>query len=378
MGNKDISHGGKESSSEVSHRRRSVLILLLIVLLGFGVWWAWWYFVGRWWVVVDDAYVEGNIYPITARVDGTVAAVKGYNTYFAKKGEAIVLLRGQRTLIGLRQAQARLAQAQADARALMAEIHSKQAKVAALQAALQTANQKAWRYAAAAQSGAIEKLGSISAKNDVLRLRSDIAAENASMHALQARLDTNNPNDAPSVRVAREQLRHAELEWQRRKICTPVSGYLAQQSVQQGQWVKAGMKLFTIVPLDQIWVDANIKETQLARVEVGDRVTLHADMYGSEISYHGWVAGIGAGSGAVFAVLPPENASGNWIKFTQRVPVRIAIEPKDLDAHPIRPGLTMSAAIRIGGKRISQPLPHWMEPATTSGKTSALTDTCAK
>ncbi|MBU2724367.1 HlyD family secretion protein, partial [Acidithiobacillus ferridurans] len=163
----------------------------------------------------------------------------------------------------------------------------------------------------------------------------------------------------PAVRAATQALALAHLNWTRRIIRAPVTGIVAQQAVQPGQWVSAGQRLFTVVPLQQMWVTANIKETRLAGVRPGAAVTLHSDLYGNAVTYHGWVVGLGGGSGAVFAVLPPENASGNWIKFTQRVPVRIAVDPGDLARHPLRPGLTMTARIALHGPWIRRPVPDW-------------------
>ncbi len=363
-------------AEESWRRRRNLWLLLLIVLLALSGWAAWWFFLGRWWVNVDDAYVEGNIYPVNARVSGTVGSVAGYNTLVVRQGDPLVTLRGRRAELALRQAQAQLAQSRQDARALVEEMAASRAHSAALAAALATAQQKAWRYGAAAESGAAQTLEAITSKDDVARLRAEIAAESAHGRALQARLGARDPSSAPSVKVALERVELARLALHRQIIRAPVSGILAQQAVQRGQWVTPGQRLFTIVPLHQIWVDANVKETDLAGVRVGARVTLHADVYGSRVTYHGWVAGIGGASGAVFAVLPPENASGNWIKFTQRVPVRIAVDPQGLVAHPLRPGLTMSMAIRVGGKPHQGPVPAWMETARPRAA-SAATDLAA-
>lgn len=373
-----------ETASEVRRlakenwrRRRNLWLLLLIVLLALSGWAAWWFFMGRWWVNVDDAYVAGNIYPVDARVSGTVLSVAGYNTLVVRQGDPLVRLRGRRAELALSQAQAQLAQSLQDARALVAEIDASRAHRAALAAALATARQKAWRYRAAAESGATQALEAITTKNDVARLQAEIAAESAHGRALQARLGAHKPDNAPSVKAALERVKLVRLALHRQIIRAPVSGILAQQSVQRGQWVKPGQRLFSIVPLHQIWVDANVKETDLAGVRVGARVTLHADVYGSGVTYHGWVAGIGGASGAVFAVLPPENASGNWIKFTQRVPVRIALDPQGFIAHPLRPGLTMSVTIRVGGKPHQGPMPAWMETARPRAA-SAVTNLAAR
>lgn len=166
-------------AEESWRRRRNLWLLLLIVLLALSGWAAWWFFLGRWWVNVDDAYVEGNIYPVNARVSGTVGSVAGYNTLVVRQGDPLVTLRGRRAELALRQAQAQLAQSRQDARALVEEMAASRAHSAALAAALATAQQKAWRYGAAAESGAAQTLEAITSKDDVARLRAEIAAESA-------------------------------------------------------------------------------------------------------------------------------------------------------------------------------------------------------
>ncbi|BBF65166.1 MULTISPECIES: HlyD family secretion protein [Acidithiobacillus] len=340
-------------------RRRNLWILAGVVLLGLLVYGLWWLLIGQERLEVDDAYVEGNLYAVDARTTGTVAAIPAYDTMRVEAGSTLVMLRGEHAGRKLQQAEAQLAQARQNALALVHEIQASRSKEAALRANLNSAQQKAWRLRASASAGASEDIAAITAADAVRRLQAEISAESAHSAALTAQLGSAGPAGNPAVRAATQALALAHLNWTRRIIRAPVTGIVAQQAVQPGQWVSAGQRLFTVVPLQQMWVTANIKETRLAGVRPGAAVTLHSDLYGNAVTYHGWVVGLGGGSGAVFAVLPPENASGNWIKFTQRVPVRIAVDPGDLARHPLRPGLTMTARIALHGPWIRRPVPDW-------------------
>jgi membrane fusion protein (multidrug efflux system) len=368
----------RKRAEEQWRRRRNLWIfagLILLGLLGLGLWWL---LIGRWWVVVDDAYVQGNIYPVTARVSGTIASIPAYDTMSVRRGQILVTLGAARALRQLRQAEAVADQARQNALALEQDIAASNAKELALAAQLASAKQNSWRLQAAARAGAAQDLNAVLARNAVNRLRAELAAEAAHSKSLAARLGPDGVDHNPALRAAEESLALAHLNWSRHVIHAPVTGILARQSVQPGQWVEPGQHLFSIVPLKQIWVDANIKETRLAKVRPGAEVTLYAAAYGNSVTYHGWVAGIGGGSGAIFAVLPPENASGNWIKFTQRVPVRIALDPTDLRRHPLRPGLTMTAQIAVDGPRHKGPVPAWFIRETVQQPIAAVISTPAR
>jgi membrane fusion protein (multidrug efflux system) len=158
-------------------------------------------------------------------------------------------------------------------------------------------------------------------------------------------VDGTTVADHPDVRNAAAAVRSAYLAYERTQLPAPVSGFVARRNVQLGQRVSPGAALMSVVPLDQVWVDANFKESQLADIRVGQPVTLTADVYGRSVAYHGKVVGFGAGTGAAFALLPAQNATGNWIKVVQRVPVRIALEPNELEQHPLQVGLSMKADV---------------------------------
>ncbi|MBU2817346.1 HlyD family efflux transporter periplasmic adaptor subunit, partial [Acidithiobacillus ferrooxidans] len=274
------------SKAGADQRRRNLWILAAVVLLGLLVYGLWWLLIGQRRLEVDDAYVEGNLYAVDARTTGTVAAIPAYDTMRVEAGSPLVILRGERAGRKLQQAEAQLAQARQNALALVHEIQASRSKEAALRASLNSAQQKAWRLRASASAGASEDMDAITAADAVRRLQAEIGAESAHSAALIAQLGAAGPAGNPAVRAATQALALARLNWTRRIIRAPVTGIVAQQAVQPGQWVSAGQRLFTVVPLQQIWVTANIKETRLAGVRPGAAVTLHSDLYGNGVTYH--------------------------------------------------------------------------------------------
>jgi membrane fusion protein (multidrug efflux system) len=187
--------------------------------------------------------------------------------------------------------------------------------------------------------------------------QANLLAAQQQLAANQARIDNTTLEDHPQVRDAAAAVRNAYLTLSRTQLPAPVSGFIARRNVQLGQRVGPGAALMAVVPLDQVWVDANFKEPQMARMRLGQPVTLTADLYGGRIVYHGKVAGFGAGTGAAFSLLPAQNATGNWIKIVQRVPVRVSLDPRELAAHPLQIGLSMKAEVDVrnaDGERLPQ------------------------
>jgi membrane fusion protein (multidrug efflux system) len=192
------------------------------------------------------------------------------------------------------------------------------------------------------------------ARDAVTSSRANVAAAQQQLSQTVAQIDGTTIADHPQVLAAAAAVRNAALALHRTLLTSPVSGMIAKRSVQVGQRVAAGTPLLAVVPLDDVWIDANFKEVQLERMRTGQPVTVHTDVYGRHVSYHGHVVGIAAGSGSAFALLPAQNASGNWIKIVQRLPVRILLDPAELKAHPLRVGL--SAAVRVDLHDTSGPL----------------------
>jgi membrane fusion protein (multidrug efflux system) len=206
-------------------------------------------------------------------------------------------------------------------------------------------------------SGAVSGEELQHARDAVKAAQADLNAARQQLAANRARIDGTTLKDHPEVRDAAAAVRNAYLTWARTDLPTPVSGFVARRNVQLGERVAPGTALMAVVPLDQVWVDANFKEPQLSRMRVGQPVTLSADLYGGRVVFHGKVAGFGAGTGAAFSLLPAQNATGNWIKIVQRVPVRVALDPNEIAAHPLQVGLSMRADVEVrdqSGARLPQ------------------------
>jgi membrane fusion protein (multidrug efflux system) len=327
-----------------SQRRRNLTILAAAVAAGALLWGGWWLFYGRYFESTDDAYVAGDVIMVTAREPGSVLALHADNTQNVKRGELLVELDPA-------EAQVQFAAARADLARTVRDVQSGFAKVAELRAVYANAETKAAQADAdlrrreqPAKDGAISAEDAAHAR-DAARIATSqaVAAKNALIEAESA-VSGTTPATNPAVLAAIARFKNAALALAHTKIVAPLAGAVAQRTVQVGQRVAPGTPLMAIIPLDQVWIDANFKEIQLADMRVGQKVTVTADIYGS-VDYHGVVAGLGAGSGNTFALLPPQNASGNWIKIVQRVPVRITLDPDEVRAHPLRLGLSVKVNV---------------------------------
>jgi membrane fusion protein (multidrug efflux system) len=198
-------------------------------------------------------------------------------------------------------------------------------------------------------SGAVSGEELQHAADAVKTAQAELLAAQQQLAANRARVDGTTLKDHPQVRDAAAAVRNAYLTLERTELAAPVAGFVARRNVQLGQRVSPGTPLMAVVPLDQVWVDANFKEPQLAHMRIGQPVGLSADLYGGHVLYHGTIAGFGAGTGAAFSLLPAQNATGNWIKIIQRVPVRIALDPREIAVHPLQIGLSMKADVEVKG-----------------------------
>ncbi len=327
-------------------RRKLVLgglgLFFLLCGIGFGVYW---FMVGRYEQSTDDAYVSGNLVPLTPRVNGTVVAIRADDTQLVRQGEPVVVLDSTDALIALEQAESQLAQTVRQVQQLYQTAAQLKASVALRQAQLAQTQIDFRRRHNLVDKGYISVEDSQHTGTQVDVDRANLALAQHQLAATEALVKNTNLPDHPDVKLAAAKVRDAYVALQRTTIVAPVTGYVAKRSVQVGQRVSPGTPLLAIVPLNQIWVDANFKESQLGDIRVGQPVTLETDVYGGHVRYHGAVAGLGAGTGSVFAVLPPQNATGNWIKVVQRVPVRIALDPAQVEQHPLRVGLSVEATV---------------------------------
>jgi membrane fusion protein (multidrug efflux system) len=296
----------------------------------------------------DDAYVNGNVVQITPQVAGTVVGIGTDDTQFVKAGQTVVELDPEDARIALEQADARLGKVVREVRGLFATTGQLGATVDQRSADVARAAEDLARRERLAGSGAVSGEDLQHARDTLAVARSAQTAARREHEANRARTNGTTVASHPDVLAASAQVHDAYLELSRTRLPAPVSGFVAKRAVQLGQRVAPGAALMAVVPLDQLWVEANFKEPQLATIRVGQAATLKADVYGSKVVYHGTVVGFGAGTGSAFALLPAQNATGNWIKIVQRVPVRIALEPRELQAHPLRIGLSMTVDVDTG------------------------------
>jgi membrane fusion protein (multidrug efflux system) len=331
-------------------RRRTIVWLLVAFALAGAAYGAWWALEGRYTEFTDDAYVAGHVVQITPQVAGTVVAVRAEDTAYVRAGQVLVELDKADAEVALAQAEAQLARSVRQVRTLFATDAQLAANVKLREAELARAREDVARRERAIAGGAVsaEDLGH--ARDAVRSAQAALVAAREQLAAGRALTDRTTLADHPEVQAAAAKLREAYLALARTELPAPVAGFVAKRSVQVGQRVAAGTPLMAVVPLDAVWVDANFKESQLAHVREGQPVLLHADLYGDEVAYHGRVAGFAAGTGSAFALLPAQNATGNWIKVVQRLPLRIALDARELAAHPLHLGLSMRAEIDTHGR----------------------------
>ena len=336
-----------EQSRAPRSRKRTLLAVTLVFLLAGIAWGAWWMLVGRHMENTDDAYVSGNVVQVTPQVAGTVVAIHADDTDQVKEGMTLVELDRSDAELALHQAQAQLAQTVREVRTLYVNNNALSATVAARAADVARARSDLERRQQLAGTGAVSAEDIAHAKTLLQTAESALAAAREQLASNRVLTERITIEKHPSVQRAAAQLRNAYLAWTRTAMPAPVSGMVAKRVVQVGQRVSPGTPLMSIVPLDAVWVDGNFKEVQEARMRIGQPVTLQADVYGSKVTYHGRVAGLSAGTGAAFALLPTQNASGNWIKVVQRLPVRIALDAGELAKNPLRVGLSMRAEVDV-------------------------------
>jgi membrane fusion protein (multidrug efflux system) len=301
-------------------------------------------------VETDNAYVGGNLITVSSQVAGSVIEIRADETQQVQAGAEIVRLDPADAEIALTQAEARLGTAVRQQRERYSNVEQLLAVVEQRRVALASAREDLARRAPLAAEQVVSGEDVAHARRAVEDARA--ALEVALKQVAAARTGTAGVDAAhhPSVLAAKADYLSAWLAARRNTVVAPVSGYVAKRSVQVGSRIAPGTPLLSVVPLDQLWVDANFKESELRDIRVGQPVTIEADMYGSKVSFHGKVMGLAAGTGSAFSLLPAQNASGNWIKVVQRVPVRISLDPKELAAHPLRVGLSATVDIDISRK----------------------------
>src|SRR5579859_6910638 len=327
-------------------RRRMIMTLIAVVFIVIGLLW------GLFWVLVlskrertDDAYVNGNKVVISPQVSGTVIAVLADDTQFVRAGQVLVRLDPIDAETGLARNANALGQSVRQVRQQKLNAEQYDSLIATRRLELSRAEADLAKREPLLADSAIAPEEVRHARESVQLARAALTQAQRQATALHALVDGTTVEDNPAVLQAKAAYRDAWIASQRNAVVAPVTGYVAERSIQLGQHVTAGQALMTVIPLNALWVDANFKEVQLRHLRIGQPVQVRSDLYGGSFIYHGHVQGMAAGTGAAFALLPAQNASGNWIKVVQRVPVRVQLDGADLTKSPLRVGLSTTVTV---------------------------------
>jgi len=330
-----------------ARRNRRLLFVAVSILIAASAYAGYWWSYARHWVRTDNPYVTGNLVPIAAQASGIITQVLAEETQFVNRGDLVIRLDEHQAYAALGRARGRLGEEVRRIAALFMTRKQLAEKLSSRMARLDLVRHDMERYQRAAPSGAVSKQILQNADDKILSLEAEVRETQAELDTLDAQIGGTTVMAHPAVDLAKHQLIEAHLEYARQQIRAPVSGYVAKRKAQVGDRVQPGAPLMTIVPLDHLWVEANLRETELEHVRPGQLALVNVSLYGSKQTFHGTVEGLVPGSGSPFALLPPDNSTGNFIHIVERVPVRIALPAEELREHPIRPGLSTSTQINI-------------------------------
>ena len=375
-------------------RKRALLVFAGIAgLIAIG-WLAWHLLVGRWQEDTEDAYVQGNIVTVTPQTGGTVVAIGVEDGQKVTAGQVLVRFDAADADATYAQAEAGLANAVRQVRGVYRAVDAGRADVLARAAAVRQAQAAlASAQADVARRSGLVATGAVSAE-ELAHARTQLASAEATLASAEAAVagarenvarnralvDNAGLRDNPQVAAAAAQLRQAWLNKQRTEVISPINGFVAKRTVQLGQRIAPGTPLMAVIPLQDGWVEANFKETQLEKLRLDQGVELTSELYGDKVVYHGKLQSLGLGTGSAFSILPAQNASGNWIKIVQRVPVRIELDAKELQEHPLRLGLSMSVKVNLRdeGKGLLPTAPTTLPPQGTNAYDELVKDADAK
>lgn len=331
-----------------AQRNRRLLVVALVLMLAGAAYCAYWWTSARFWVQTDNAYVTGNLVPVAAQATGIITQVLFEETQFVNRGDVMIRLDEHEASAALGRARGRLGETVRRINALFFTQRQLGEKLAARRARLSVIRHDVDRYRKASPSGAVSKQILQNALDQLQALEADVREAQAEYDALDAQIGGTTVMEHPAVELAKHEFIEAHLEYARQQIRAPISGYIAKRKAQVGDRVKPGANLMTIVPLDHLWVEANLRETELSEIRPGQPAEVRVDLYGGMHTFHGTVEGLVPGTGSPFALLPPDNSTGNFIHITERVPVRIALAADEIREYPIRPGLSTVTKIRVG------------------------------
>ncbi|WP_447986605.1 HlyD family efflux transporter periplasmic adaptor subunit [Nitrospira sp. Nam74] len=344
------------------HRTRRLGMVALLVVVASLLYGAYWWSYDRFYVRTDNAYVTGNLVPIVAQASGIVTQVLAEETQFVNKGDLLVRLDEHQAYAALGRAKGHLGETVRRITALFIRQRQVEEKLAARVARLDLVRHDIARYQQASPRGAVSKQILQNATDQLRAVEAEVRETQAEYDALTAEVGGTSVMEHPAVELAKHEFIEAHLEYERQQIKAPVSGYVAKRKGQVGDRVKPGAALMTIVPLEHLWVEANLRETELRDVRPGQSATVTVDLHGRKHTYHGTVEGLVPGTGSAFALLPPDNATGNFIHIVERVPVRIALPTEEIRQYPLRPGL--STVTQIDVSAVGQSV--WSSLATAS------------
>lgn len=329
-----------------SSQRKTRMSIAIGIFLLIGLLWAlYWFFIARYHEETENAYVAGSMVVVNAQTAGTVEAILAEENQVVKAGDVLVKLSPTDAQVALAQASAQLANATRQIQNVFNTVSVTRAQMVQANSAVKTAQDAVNRRAALVKTGAVSREEydqAVNALNQALAAQKTTMEQNKSAGAQVAGTTTQNH---PAIEAAKAAFRSAYINNKRLAVLAPTDGVIAKRNVQVGQQISQGVPLMSIVAANQLWVEANFKETQLANLRVGQTVELTSDVFGSGVKFKGTVQGIGIGTGSVFSVLPAQNATGNWIKIVQRIPVRIQLDAEELKAHPLRVGMSMIANV---------------------------------
>lgn len=369
-------HGMKKTAIGQKRKRNMVVATLVFIVIAL-VFLLLWLLVWQHEESTDDAYVNGNVVQITPQISGTVAQINVEDTDTVKAGQTLVILDENDAKLAFERARNELINALRQNRQLSATTRQFDAQVMLSQAQLAKAKTDLQRRERLAGTDAISAEELSHAREAVLSAQAQLNAAQEQAKASKALIGNSSIDQQPAVQTAASHLKTAWLELQRTHLRAPVEGQVARRNVQVGQRINPGAPLMAVVPLNDLWIDANFKESQLSTLRIGQPVSIQADLYGKKVKYTGTVMGLSAGTGSAFSVLPPQNATGNWIKVVQRVPVRISLDPKELAQNPLRVGLSMHVLVNTAnqkGKNVTEA----KIDNTSVRKSSALTPDLAQ
>jgi membrane fusion protein, multidrug efflux system len=330
-----------------SQRNRRLLLVAVLVTFAGALYGSYWWTTARFWIETDNAYVTGNLVPVAAQASGIITQVLAEETQFVNRGDVMIRLDEHEAYAALGRARGRLGETVRRINGLFFTERQLREKLAARRARLEVVRHDVDRYRRASPSGAVSKQILQNALDQLEALEADVRETQAEYNALDALIGGTTVMEHPAVELAKHEFVVAHLEYARQQILAPVSGYVAKRKAQVGDRVKPGSNLMTIVPLDHLWVEANLRETELSNIRPGQPAEVRVDLYGSKHTFHGTVEGLVPGTGSPFALLPPDNSTGNFIHIIERVPVRIALAAEEIREHPIRPGLSTVTKIHV-------------------------------